>query len=115
MDKNAREKELLYEWGIKNTEGYDFQKMDKTGDSYFIKRRGNEEQYIREYAVETLPEIVKELDAMWGADEIMGQIKKVIGVAALKNKPDRVLVEEQNARDGKKEIKNKLPEFIYNF
>ncbi len=115
MDRNAREKDMLYEWGVKNAGSYDFQKIDKTKDSYFIKRKGNEEQYIREYAVETLPEIMKELDRMWGDDEIMDQIKKVIGVASLKNKPDKILVKEENMIDGKKEVKSKLPEFIYNF
>lgn len=106
MDKNAREKEMLHEWGIKNKGNYDFQKMDKCKDSYFIKREGNEELYIREYTVETLSEMMKELDVMWCTDEIMDQIKKAVGVAALKNKPDKIPAREE---------KNKLPEFIYNF
>ena len=115
MDKNARERDMLYEWGVKNTGSYDFQKIDQSRDSYFIKRTGNEEQYIREYAVETLPEIAKELDAMWGMNEIAGQIKKAIEVASLKNKPDKISDKEKTAAGGSKEEKNKLPEFIYNF
>lgn len=114
MDKNAREKDMLYEWSVKNIGSYDFQKTDKNRESYFKKREGNDGQYIREYAVQTLPEIMEELDVMWGADEIMGQIKKTVGVASLKNKPDKILVKEDMA-GGKKEVKNKLPEYIYNF
>lgn len=115
MDRNAREKEMLYEWGMKNTGSYHFQKMDRTKDSYYIKRKGSGESYIREYTIETLPQIMKELDAMWGADEVMDQIKKVIGVASLKNKPDKIAAKKENMTGGKNEAKSKLPEFIYNF
>lgn len=117
MDKNSREKNMLYQWAASNSTSYRFQEIDKTKESYFMQRTGDADsnQYIREYAVESLPELMKEIDALWGADEVMCQIKKAIGVAALKNKPVRLGSGEETRAENKTESKDKLPAFIYNF
>ena len=112
MDKNEREKKKLYEFGVENCKRYHFQEIDKTKESYFIQRE--EESYIREYKFETLPELMNELSTLWNGDEMMEQIKKVIGVAAMKNKPVK---KSQKKTEGEKQEdkEEKLPAFIYNF
>lgn len=112
MDKNEREKKMLYEFGVENCQRYHFEEIDKKKESYFIKRE--EDSYIREYAVETLPELMKELNTLWGDDEMMGRIKKVIGVAAMKNKPVKK-AQEKTGGEKQEDKEEKLPAFIYNF
>ena len=51
MDKNEKEKQMLFEWGKKNSQEYDFQGMDKMKKSYFVQRQ--EDIYIRENMFET--------------------------------------------------------------
>lgn len=119
MGKNDKEKNLLQEWGTQNNVKYCFTDIDKERKSYFISREGNETPYIREYGFETLPELTKELDSLWGGDlgEIMAQIKKIIGIAVLKNKPGKVISSEvkESTHEIKKETEDRLPAFIYNF
>lgn len=117
MDKNSREKDMLYQWAVSNSTSYCFQEIDKTKDSYYMQRMNDSDssQYIREYAVESLPELMKEIDTLWGADEVMCQIKKAIGVAALKNKPNKPVIREETSTEHKTESMDKLPVFIYNF
>lgn len=116
MDKNDKEKQLISEWCAKNISAYNFQTIDKSKKSYFIQRESNaaENLYIREYGFETLPELIKELDALWEDNKVMDSVKRVAGIAALKNKPS---MEIQNtiAEEDKKGIEDKLPAFIYNF
>lgn len=116
MDKNSREKNMLYQWAVSNSISYSFQVIEKTRDSYYMQRMSGTDpsQYIREYGVESLPELMKEIDTLWGADEVMCQIKKAIGVAALKNKPNKE-IQEETSTEHKTESKDKLPVFIYNF
>lgn len=108
---------MLYQWAVSNSLSFCFQRIDKERESYFLRRTEGDgpHQHIKEYSVESLPELMKEIDKLWGADEIMSQIKKAIGVAALKNKP--VLLDNlETARiDNKTVSKDKLPVFIYNF
>lgn len=120
MDKNEKEKKMLYEWGTKNSSLYQKQKEDKGSDSYYIKRDVSKNIYIREYGFETLPELINELDHLWENDEVMEQIKHVIGIASLKNKPGKAALKEAETDDEKRAIdkenaENKLPVFIYNF
>ena len=114
MEKNEKEKQMLYEWGKKNQSKYSFQKIDKEIDSYFIKRKTDfrEVPYIKEYGFETVLELDKELESLWYMDEVLGEMRKVIGVAAIKNKP---LVATKESETKKTEIQNQLPTFIYNF
>lgn len=114
MGKNNREKEMLYQWAKVNDKSFCFQEIDKSKESYYGKRNYGEEsgQYIREYAIESLPDIMKELDILWSTDEIMCQVKKIVGVAVLKNKP---LNQEELKEKHKKDLNDKLPVFIYNF
>lgn len=111
MDKNKKEKELIQEWGIKNQNNSYFQVIDKSADSYFSKI--DHANYLREYGFLTLPELRAELDALWTNDEIMDQIKKIAGVAALKNKPVKISNEESKSET--KETERKLSAFIYEF
>lgn len=113
MEKNDKEKQMLYEWGKANGASYHFPQIDKAEKSYYI-RRETEDSYIREYGFETLPELVKELDTMWGNEEAMQSIKKVVGVAAIKNKPVEV-IQKSIEKDKKDEREDRLPAFIYNF
>lgn len=117
MDKNSREKDMLYQWAQSNNKSYCFQEIDNTKESYFEQRMGSadSERYIREYTMESLPELTKELDALWGADDIMCHVKKAIGVAALKNKPVKSDSRETAKVDIKAKTQEKLPVFIYNF
>lgn len=120
MDRNEREKKMLYEWGIQNHSEDLFPTIDKEKESYFIKRKNNKDPYIREYDFETLPELASGLDILWENDKVMEQIKKMIGIAALKNKPSKVRseeIKEDNRKEinSKQEAEDKLPVFIYNF
>lgn len=112
MDRNEKEKHMLHEWAEKNISAYQFPEIGKEKESYFIKRQ--EKSYIREYGFETLPELFQELDGMWQDEKCMRQIRKAVGVAALKNKSSEKVHREieKNNTDESKDI---LPEFIYNF
>lgn len=117
MDKNEKEKIFLYEWGIENSTQYVFPKIEKEKESYFIKReeKSHITPYIREYGFETLPELTKELDVLWENDETFEKIKKVIGIAFIKNKPVEIMQEKVKTEEQKKDKEDKLPAFIYNF
>ena len=112
MDRNGKEKNLLYEWAEKNSSAYRFSEIEKEKKSYFIKRQ--ETPYIREYGFETLPELFEEMDCMWKDEKCIEQIKKAIGIAALKNRPSEEVHKQMEKKhtDGKKDM---LSEFIYNF
>lgn len=112
MERNNKEKNMLYEWGLKYQDQNVFQKIDLNKESYFKERQKS--VVLTEYGFETFPELVNLLDNMWGEDMVLGQIKRVVGVAALKNKPiDRIQKEVGGAAEEKKE--NILPSYIYNF
>lgn len=111
MQKNEREKQMLYEWGVNNHRDV-FMQMDHVKESYFQQRTSN--LYIKEYSFETLSELKEELDALWENDEEMESIKKVVGVAAVKNKPVKIEKEKEQVKTQSKQ-EEKLPVFIYNF
>lgn len=117
MDKNDKEKKLLYNWAVKNCSSYRFQQIDKSKESYFMQRECmDEDSSIREYAFEDLPEFMEELNALWGDDEVMKQIKKVIGIAAIKNKISSSTVADIcNDSGSNSDNIEKLPMYIYNF
>ena len=111
MDKNEKEKNMLYEWAKRDSSEYSLSRIDKDIESYFS--HGERRVYIREYGFETLPELFSELDCLWKDEQIMEQIKKTVGVAALKNKP--YLYEEKQTESVGKKKEDILPEFIYTF
>ena len=112
MDKNKKEKQILYEWGKENSQKYPFLWADKKKDSYFIKRQDN--SYIREYTFETLPHLKEMLNSLWSDDERIESIKMVVAVAAMKNKPIKNFVRTDN-EERKSELDDELPMYIYNF
>lgn len=112
MDKNQKEKQILYEWGKENDQKYSFLRADKRKDSYFIKRQDN--SYIREYAFETLPQLKEMLNSLWCNDETIESIKMAVAVAAMKNKPIKSFVRTDN-EDRKSKLDDELPVYIYNF
>lgn len=112
MDRNEKEKNMLREWAKKNNAAYRFTAIDMEKESYFIKRSAR--KYIREYQFETLPELLQELDYMWQDENSMAQIKKIVAVAALKNRPSEE-IQKQTEKHHAHEKKELLPEFIYNF
>lgn len=121
LDKNSREKKMLYEWGTRNCEAYHFQEKNENEESYFTPKLEERSSYIMEYGFETLPEVAKALDDLWGSSELMAEIKKVVEVAALKNKPAKQSKLKDDNLEIRKEIpksktsEDKLPAFIYNF
>ena len=115
MDKSEREKEELYAWGKQHGLVYYFPTFDKEKASYFIRRKVD-----ANYGFETLPEIMDELDNLWEKDEVSEQIKKVVGIAALKNKPSEIISEQAKGgsskeTEEKREGGDRLPTYIYNF
>ncbi len=115
MDKEKREKDLLYQWGIENTETYKFQSIDKSKESYFIERE--ETEYIKEYGFETVPELYEELAKIWVLDNCMDGVEKIIAVAAMKNCPLEEVKDKpvQSKNNDLQEREEKLPMYIYNF
>ena len=116
MEKNDKEKQMMYEWGKTTGIDYHFQEIDQSKKSYFIQR-GTEDgghSYIREYGFETLPEFRKELDVLWQDEKVTESIKKAVGAAAIKNMPMKVK-QEMAEKSNKEDPQNKLPVFIYNF
>ena len=116
MGKNDKEKQMLYEWAETNGIDYHFQEIDQKKTSYFLQRgiEDDRNSYIREYGFETLPEFMEELDILWENEKVTESIKKAVGVAAIKNKPMKVIQETVEAIN-KEEPQDKLPAFIYNF
>lgn len=112
MKKNEKEKQMLYEWGTNNSSEDIFMQIDYVKNSYFQKRIDH--TYIKEYSFETLLELMEELNVLWENDEKMESIKKVVGVAAMKNKPVKTEKEKEQIKDQPKQ-EEKLPVFIYNF
>lgn len=114
MGKNEKEKQMLYEWGVENNYNYSFYNFDVNKKSYFVKRQ--EDSYICEYGFKTLPEMIEKLNILWKNDEAMEPVKKIVGVAAMKNRPlEEVEKIEKKEGRGEEEPESILPEFIYNF
>ncbi len=112
MEKNDREKAFFTEWAKNNQEDY-FVSAQDTG-SYFVKRVQTE--YIREYSLETVPELRDELEALWEGDKNMEPVLTAVLAAAIKNKPwgqDKTDTEENVSKVS--ETKEQLPMYIYNF
>ena len=112
MQKNEREKQMLYEWGTHNGSEDIFIQIDPFKKSYFQQRTSD--TYIKEYSFNTILEFMEELNILWKNDEKMESIKKVAGVAAMKNKPAKMQKEKEQIKDHVKQ-EEKLPVFIYNF
>lgn len=112
MDRNNKEKSLFAEWA-KNSQGDYFMSVQDTG-SYFVKRVQTE--YIREYSLETVPELRDELEALWDGDKNMETVLTPVLAAAIKNKP-RGQESAGTAENISKvsETKEELPMYIYNF
>lgn len=112
MGKNQKEKQMLYEWGMNHYSKDIFVQPDQTKESYFLQRP--DDVYLKEYQFDTLPDFIEELEGLWINDETMESIKKVIAVAAMKNKP--VKMDENNKqRKNQMDQDEELPVYIYNF
>ncbi len=112
MGKNDREKAFFTEWA-KTVKGDYFMPVQDTA-SYFVKRLQTE--YIREYSLETVPELRDELEILWEGDKNMESVLTAVLAAAIKNKPrgqDKADTEESVSKVS--EIEEKLPMYIYNF
>lgn len=112
MDRNDKEKSLFAEWAKNSREDY-FMSVQDTG-SYFVKRIQTE--YIREYSLETVPELRDELEALWDGDKNMELVLTAVLAASIKNKPRR----QERAGTAEyisevSETKEELPIYIYNF
>lgn len=113
MDRNAKEKEILEDWAKKIiNEG---EVNDPNVDSYFVKR-GQNEKYILEYDLESVPQLRDLLEEQWEDDKDLEKILTVVLVAAIKNKPktnDVRYVDSPKQRE--RDDTEKLPVYIYNF
>ncbi len=116
MEKNEKEKQMLYEWGKTNGADYHYPEIEQEKKSYFVQREVEEAEgaYIREYGFETLPELMKELNALWENEKVTESIKKAVGIAAIKNKPVEI-IHKPILEDKKDKKEDRLPAFIYNF
>jgi len=105
--KNNFEKEKLYQWACDND---DFREVlkDKNVDSYFEIK--DHENYLREYKIENAKDVRLLVEELCNTNRRYEDIKKVITVAALKNR-----VEQNNREVGNDEYQEALPTFIYNF
>lgn len=110
MERNRKEKELMYEWAccFSDTECEKiFTAIDSEAESYWNKRTDSE-KYVMEYAPKTLIDYRKYLQELWGQDKVLEEIQKAVLVAIMKNEP----LEEQSS--GRLEaMQESLPEFIY--
>ncbi len=116
VDKNEREKNSLYEYAVQNTRDYQFTTIDREKDSYYLKRNENfgKKTYLKSYGFEKLPELMEELDVLWGTEKLPEELRKIVGIAAMKNKiSDKQSVICDEVIKTKQE--NKLPAYIYNF
>lgn len=112
MDRNDKEKSLFAEWA-KTVRGDYFMPVQDTG-SYFIKR--DQTEYIREYSLETVPELRDELEVLWDGDKNMESVLTAVLAAAIKNKPrgqERAGTAENISKVS--ETTEELPIYIYNF
>jgi len=112
MDKCEREKTLLEEWAKENMHRYQFPQIDIANETYFMPVR--DKNGIREYNISTLPDIREELESMWHDDIHMQDIIKIVGVAAMKNKPKDTVSNRQNGKNLDSTQEQLMP-FIYNF
>lgn len=113
---NSSEKDMLYEWAIKNytkerSEDI-FPKADSGVASYWIPYREDEE--IMEYDFETLPEFLV-MAKRYLNSSYMEEILKPVAVAVMKNQP---ITKNQNTTNKKivsdEEILE-IPEYRYVF
>ncbi len=117
MDKNEKEKRLLYEWACR----YDSDEIKKDifsafmqdVDSYFVKRK-KEDNYLCEYEFQTVPKLRAELEKMWSDELYMDVVLKPVLVGSFKN---RVATREENTNEVFDDIQKKegLSPYIYNF
>jgi len=110
MEKDRKEKELLFSWAERSHIETDmFPQIEKECGSYFIKETSRE--YLEEYQFEGVEEIRNYLEKMSEKDERIREIEQVLLIAAMKNKPRKSEFREcQNTGD-----KDDLPVYIYNF
>lgn len=112
MGQNDREKEFFTEWAKNSQEDYFISVQDTA--SYFVKRVQTE--YIREYSLETVPELRDELETLWEGDNNMESVLTAVLAAAIKNKPQRQDKSDTEESVSKvSETEEKLPMYIYNF
>lgn len=116
MDKNIKEKERLFQWACKynSTEVMEniFTPIDQNQDSYFTKREENE-NYLREYQFQQLPELRNELEKLWHEEAYMMEIMTTVLAGVYKN---RIEICEESGQ-AVTEIKDteELSPYIYSF
>lgn len=117
MDRDKKEKELLFQWACKNSSIEITEKIfpciDQNIDSYFEKRN-KESCCLREYAFQNLPEFKEELKNMWNDDACMDEIMIAVLAGAFKNRIEisNELLSEKNDSFTTTE---ELPQYIYGF
>lgn len=110
MEKDRKEKELLFSWAERNYVETDlFPQIDRECQSYFVKSEPKE--YLEEYRFEGVEEIRQYFEKMGEKDDRIKEIEQVLLVAAMKNKPRKSEFRDcENVSD-----KDDLPAYIYNF
>lgn len=113
MDKCERERALLEEWAKRNACRYQIPQSDAASETYFVPV--SDSNGIREYNIDTLPDIREELENMWHDDMHMQEIIKIVGVAAMKNKPKNISFDRRDECRNSDSTQEQLMPFIYNF
>lgn len=98
------EMDRIYNWSVQHMGSYNYSKMDKNANSYFVLHDGD--IYIREYGGETIAELRAELEQIWLGDVCMEKVIMPVAVSTMKNKTNGWKVKES--------VKN-LDDYIYIF
>lgn len=99
-----KEIDRIYDWSVQAIENYQYAKKDENIESFFTLHDGN--AYMKEYGFNTIVELKTNLKDMWSVDSNMQNIIKTVAVAAMKNKPNDLEINDDN---------KELNEFIYIF
>lgn len=110
MDKNRKEKDLLLLWGTKNHSSTDvFPQINKECQSYFELSTSRE--YLTEYQFDGLDEFKRYIEEVFGENNRTEDLKQVLFIAAMKNKPKHGGLEKPIDYSDD----NTIPAYIYNF
>lgn len=108
MDKSRKEKELLFLWGAQTHLSTDvFPQINRECQSYFDISTSRE--YLTEYQFEGLDGLKSYIEEVFGENNRVGDIKQVLFVSAMKNKP------KQSNLKKRMDDNDMIPAYIYNF
>ena len=118
MKNNRKEQEMFYHWALTHhdelTEERYFPKINPERSSYYEEPQ-EIYPYCHEYSYETVDELKKQLEKMWGNDKTIEQILTAVVVSAFKNEPENYREDCSKSKAQENATQNELTTFIYNF